>query len=263
MPAGSVQSLPGTANAASKPVSADTSRATSWQNRLSRPQWLSPNNCRACACVRRRTADGGDRSQWAVTALCFVSGVSRTRAHGRSSALSCLPSSPTVPDANHPEQRVDAAKARIESLNPLVAVETISDPSALEDNAIESLLSGVDMVCVTDVDRTTLVRAPCRTQHPSVAGVSTANRADVYTIPQIRLNDACRRLGKPFYAGGTYGLLGYIFCDLLQHDYIAPYVVFYQADMLAACARRLTHSCPPCRSLPAGTARRKKTQRRT
>ena len=42
---------------------------------------------------------------------------------------------------------------------------------------------------------------------------------------QIRLNDACRQLDKPFYAGGTYGLLGYIFCDLLQHDYIAPYVV--------------------------------------
>ena len=41
---------------------------------------------------------------------------------------------------------------------------------------------------------------------------------------QIRFNDTCRRLGKPFYAGGTYGLLGYIFCDLLQHDYIAPYV---------------------------------------
>jgi ubiquitin-like 1-activating enzyme E1 A len=27
-----------------------------------------------------------------------------------------------------------------------------------------------------------------------------------------------------FYAGGTYGLLGYIFCDLQKHDYIAPYV---------------------------------------
>lgn len=39
---------------------------------------------------------------------------------------------------------------------------------------------------------------------------------------QIRLNEACRRLGKPFYAGGTYGVLGYIFCDLLKHDYVAP-----------------------------------------
>nr|VWO96037.1 Mannitol dehydrogenase [Ganoderma boninense] len=92
------------------------------------------------------------------------------------------------------KKRVDAAKARIESLNPLVAVETQSDPSILKNDALDTLLSGVDMVCVTDVDRATL----------------------------IRLNDACRRLNKPFYSGGTYGLLGYIFCDLLKHDYIAP-----------------------------------------
>lgn len=36
------------------------------------------------------------------------------------------------------------------------------------------------------------------------------------------MNDACRKFKKPFYAGGTYGLLGYIFCDLLEHDYISP-----------------------------------------
>ncbi|KAI0820421.1 hypothetical protein BC628DRAFT_1397368 [Trametes gibbosa] len=92
------------------------------------------------------------------------------------------------------KKRVDAAKARIESLNPLVAVETVSDPSVLEGDAYEKLLQGVDMVCVTDSDRNTL----------------------------FRLNDACRRLNTPFYAGGSYGMLGYIFCDLLQHDYIAP-----------------------------------------
>ncbi|KAI0755292.1 hypothetical protein C8Q80DRAFT_423967 [Daedaleopsis nitida] len=91
-------------------------------------------------------------------------------------------------------KKVDVAKARIESLNPLVAVETVSDPSVLENDALETLLAGVDLVCVTDLDRDTLVR----------------------------LNDTCRRMNKPFYAGGTYGLLGYIFCDLLQHDYIAP-----------------------------------------
>ncbi|EIW51513.1 E1 ubiquitin-activating protein AOS1 [Trametes versicolor FP-101664 SS1] len=92
------------------------------------------------------------------------------------------------------EKRVDAAKSHIESLNPLVVVETVSDPSVLEGDALDKLLDGVDMVCVTDSDRNTL----------------------------IRLNDACRRLNKPFYAGGSYGLAGYIFCDLLQHDYIAP-----------------------------------------
>lgn len=41
---------------------------------------------------------------------------------------------------------------------------------------------------------------------------------------QIRINDVCRQYSKPFYAGGTFGLLGYIFCDLLAHDYISPYV---------------------------------------
>ena len=55
-------------------------------------------------------------------------------------------------------QKVDVAKARIESLNPLVAVETVSDPSALENDALETLLAGVDLVCVTDLDRDTLVR---------------------------------------------------------------------------------------------------------
>ncbi|KAF7795363.1 hypothetical protein EIP86_006520 [Pleurotus ostreatoroseus] len=91
------------------------------------------------------------------------------------------------------KKRVDAAKARIESLNPLVAVETHHDP-ALEETAFESLIKDVDLVCVTDWDREGL----------------------------IRINAVCRRFNKPFYAGGTYGLLGYIFCDLLQHDYISP-----------------------------------------
>ena len=40
----------------------------------------------------------------------------------------------------------------------------------------------------------------------------------------MRLNDTCRSMGKKFYAGGTYGLLGYIFCDLQDHEFISPYV---------------------------------------
>ena len=39
----------------------------------------------------------------------------------------------------------------------------------------------------------------------------------------MRLNETCRSLGKKFYAGGSYGLLGYIFCDLLDHEFISPY----------------------------------------
>lgn len=54
-------------------------------------------------------------------------------------------------------------------------------------------------------------------------------------LAQIRVNDVCRKFSKPFYAGGTYGLLGYIFCDLLQHDYISPYVS--RPTIILYCAR--------------------------
>ena len=54
-------------------------------------------------------------------------------------------------------QRVDAAKARIESLNPLVAVETMTSASALEREAFDALVQGVDLVCITDSDRDFLV----------------------------------------------------------------------------------------------------------
>jgi len=91
-------------------------------------------------------------------------------------------------------KRVDAAKPRVESLNPLVTVEVISDTAVLEGDALDTLVSSVDLVCVTDWDRDGL----------------------------IRINNVCRKFQKPFYSGGTYGLLGYIFCDLLKHDYIAP-----------------------------------------
>ncbi|KAF7314307.1 Fumarate reductase flavoprotein subunit [Mycena kentingensis (nom. inval.)] len=86
------------------------------------------------------------------------------------------------------KKRVDAAKERIESLNPLVIVETIA--TFPEPEALENIIRDVDLVCVTDWDRDGLVQ----------------------------LNQSCRRLGKPFYAGGSYGIFGYIFCDLISHE---------------------------------------------
>ncbi|KAI0795282.1 hypothetical protein BC629DRAFT_1581846 [Irpex lacteus] len=97
-------------------------------------------------------------------------------------------------DVDVGRKRVDAAKARIEALNPLVKVETYHDESILQDKALDDLISGVNLVCATDWDREGL----------------------------IRINSVCRRFSKPFYSGGSYGLLGYIFCDLLKHDYISP-----------------------------------------
>ncbi|KAL1758430.1 hypothetical protein FB107DRAFT_288545 [Schizophyllum commune] len=92
------------------------------------------------------------------------------------------------------KKRVEAAKSRVESLNPLVTVETISDGSVLDGSALDTLIQTVDLVCITDSSRAEL----------------------------SRVNEACRRLRKPFYSGGSYGLLGYIFCDLLRHEFISP-----------------------------------------
>jgi len=93
------------------------------------------------------------------------------------------------------KRRVDAAKDRIESLNPLVTVETIASFGDLESPDFDATIQSVDLICVNDWDREGL----------------------------IRWNETCRRLGKPFYAGGTYGVLGYIFCDLVKHEYVAPH----------------------------------------
>ncbi|KAG8214649.1 hypothetical protein J3R82DRAFT_9727 [Butyriboletus roseoflavus] len=92
------------------------------------------------------------------------------------------------------KKKVDAAKPRIESLNPLVTIQALSHDVLQERESLDTLVRSVDLVCVTDWDREGL----------------------------IRMNEVCRRFGKPFYAGGTFGLMGYIFCDLLKHDYISP-----------------------------------------
>ncbi|KZW03241.1 hypothetical protein EXIGLDRAFT_712313 [Exidia glandulosa HHB12029] len=90
-------------------------------------------------------------------------------------------------------KRVEAAKPHIESLNPLVAVDVVSDPNALSDDAVlESLINSVDLVILTDSDHQTA----------------------------LRVNACTRRLNKPFYAGGSYGLMGYVFVDLVSHEYV-------------------------------------------
>lgn len=112
-------------------------------------------------------------------------------------------------------QRLDAAKSRIESLNPLVKVETMSEVSVLEDERFESIVKTVDLVCVTDLDERSMVSASRRSVVLSIHDI-------LFIVIQIRVNETCRKHGKLFYAGGTYGLVGYIFCDLLSHEYLTP-----------------------------------------
>jgi len=54
-------------------------------------------------------------------------------------------------------KRLDVAKPRIESLNPLVNVEVVTDLPTLEGSVFENLVQKVDMVCMTDYDRESLV----------------------------------------------------------------------------------------------------------
>lgn len=55
------------------------------------------------------------------------------------------------------EQRLDVAKPRIESLNPLVTVETIAKDAPADGEEFEALIQRVDLVCVTDEAREILV----------------------------------------------------------------------------------------------------------
>lgn len=57
-------------------------------------------------------------------------------------------------------QRVDAAKTRIESLNPLVTVEALAHHEMMAKEGLETLVMNVDLVCVTDWDRDGLVGLP-------------------------------------------------------------------------------------------------------
>lgn len=64
-------------------------------------------------------------------------------------------------------QRVDAAKPRIQSLNPLVQVDVISDDSTfLDDSKLDALVQSVDLVIVTDSDLSTMVGIPAGASAP-------------------------------------------------------------------------------------------------
>jgi hypothetical protein len=59
---------------------------------------------------------------------------------------------------------VDAAKSHVESLNPLVAVKTVS--GSIDSAALDELVKGVDLVCVTDWTRDKLVSTSSCTRCP-------------------------------------------------------------------------------------------------
>ncbi|GJN88880.1 hypothetical protein Rhopal_001851-T1 [Rhodotorula paludigena] len=87
------------------------------------------------------------------------------------------------------KKRVEVSAPRVQALNPRVDLSTETDASLLFD---EEFLKRFELVVVTDVD------------------VSTA----------LKVNDLTRKHGIKFFAAASVGLDGWMFADLLEHEYI-------------------------------------------
>lgn len=87
------------------------------------------------------------------------------------------------------QNRAQAAAPAIQKLNPRVPV--FVDVEKVQDKQ-PSFFGDFDIVIATDLDRETIAK----------------------------VNEATRSTNTPFYAAGTYGLYGYIFADLIQHEFV-------------------------------------------
>ncbi|ROT40371.1 hypothetical protein SODALDRAFT_271195 [Sodiomyces alkalinus F11] len=93
-------------------------------------------------------------------------------------------------EENHVGQnRAVAAAPAVQRLNPRVAVH--ADPDRVEAKGT-SYFSSFDLVIATDLD----------------------------PAPLNIINTATRLHQEPFYAAGTHGFYGFIFADLIEHDYV-------------------------------------------
>lgn len=88
-------------------------------------------------------------------------------------------------------QRAEAAQPAVQELNPRVIVK--ADSTKISDRLQDiEYLKSFDIVIATDTN---------------------------YAASTL-INSACRLAMKPFYAAGSHGFYGYIFSDLITHDFI-------------------------------------------
>ncbi|KAH7143927.1 hypothetical protein EDB81DRAFT_511484 [Dactylonectria macrodidyma] len=87
------------------------------------------------------------------------------------------------------QNRAQAASAAIQRLNPRVRVHVDADGVK---SKVPSYFAAFDIVIATDLD------------------------PDAFNL----INTATRLHGKSFYAAGSHGLYGFIFSDLIEHDYV-------------------------------------------
>jgi ubiquitin-like 1-activating enzyme E1 A len=87
------------------------------------------------------------------------------------------------------QNRAEAASAALRKLNPRVQIHVDSEGVK---NKGPSYFSNFDIIIATDLD------------------------PDSFNL----INTATRLNGKAFYAAGTHGMYGFIFSDLIEHDYV-------------------------------------------
>jgi len=104
-----------------------------------------------------------------------------------------------ISEKNVGQNRAKAMKERLNKLNPSVKINVISD--SIESKDI-SFYNDFDVVCVTGKSLDSL----------------------------IKINTICRKNNIKFYASDVHGIFGYIFCDLLKHNYIEERKIKYGDD---------------------------------
>ncbi|KDE04732.1 hypothetical protein MVLG_04871 [Microbotryum lychnidis-dioicae p1A1 Lamole] len=91
------------------------------------------------------------------------------------------------------QKRVQVGAPRLQALNPRVELLTRTDAAMVQD---DTFLAQFDLVVLTDCDAPTLQR----------------------------VNESTRRLGKKLYAASSVGIDGWIFADLLEHEFVVDVI---------------------------------------
>ncbi|CEQ42543.1 SPOSA6832_04364 [Sporobolomyces salmonicolor] len=112
------------------------------------------------------------------------------------------------------KNRVQVSAPRLQLLNPRVQLTTHTDPSLLYS---ESFLAPFDLVVLTDVDAPTL----------------------------SKVNALTRKLGKKLFAASSTGIHGWVFADLLEHEFIVDKEKTLSPGETITVPTKLTHSYVP------------------
>jgi ubiquitin-like 1-activating enzyme E1 A len=90
-------------------------------------------------------------------------------------------------------QRAEAAAPNIQKLNNRVKVKADTSDIRTKD---DTFMKDYELIIATDLDYPTL----------------------------SQINAACRLANRPFYAAGAHGFYGYVFADLITHEYVVKSV---------------------------------------